>query len=92
MDSGEMTAWFLMEAAFPFTSVLRMEPPFLHPEPNAFPRNQRKVFSELSTLIDPVVKQWYQEQHPKTVEDHRINGFAFYVYPKDPGAEIRVEI
>lgn len=51
---------------------------------NAFPRNQRKVFSELSTLIDPVVKQWYQEQHPKTVEDHRINGFAFYVYPKDP--------
>lgn len=50
---------------------------------NAFPKNRREVFSELSTLIDPVVKQWYQEQHPKIVKDHRLNGFAFYVYPKD---------
>ena len=50
---------------------------------NAFPKNQRKVFSELNSLIDPVVEQWYQEQYPKMIEDNRINGFSFYVCSKD---------
>ena len=36
---------------------------------NTFPKNQKKVFSELSTLIDPAVEQWYQEQHPNTVKE-----------------------
>ena len=36
---------------------------------NAFPKNQKKVFSELSTLIDPAVEQWCQEQHPNTVKE-----------------------
>ena len=50
---------------------------------NAFPKNQRKVFSELNSLIAPVVEQWYQEQYPKMIEDNRINGFSFYVCSKD---------
>lgn len=50
---------------------------------NAFPKNQRKVFSELNSLIDPVVEQWYQEQYPKMIEDNRNNGFSFYVCSKD---------
>lgn len=49
---------------------------------NSFPSDYHAVASELKELIEPTRKSWYDEQHPKVIEDTQIEMFSLRVYPK----------
>ena len=49
---------------------------------NCFPANYQTVASELTELIQPTKKPWYEEQYPKVIEDTNMDSFSFRVYPR----------
>lgn len=49
---------------------------------NCFPANYQTVASELTELIQPTKKLWYEEQYPKVIEDTNMDSFSFCVYPR----------
>ena len=49
---------------------------------NYFPANYQTVASELTELIQPTKKLWYEEQYPKVIEDTNMDSFSFRVYPR----------
>lgn len=54
---------------------------------NNFPANYQTVASELTELIQPTRKLWYDEQYPKVIEDTKIDTFSFRVYPSFSSAQ-----
>lgn len=54
---------------------------------NCFPAHYQTVASELTELIQPTRKRWYEEQYPKVIEDTSIDTFAFRVSPSFSSAQ-----